>query len=49
MTDNFRLEVAYTDYDDVNLTSSESRTGVTVNNKINADLDTTQLKLSYVF
>ena len=48
MTDNFRLEVAYTDYDDVNLTSSVARTGVTVNNKIEADLDTTQIKLSYV-
>ena len=49
MTDNFRLEAAYTDYDDVSITSSVARTGVTTNNKISADLDTTQLKLSYVF
>ena len=49
MTDNLRLEAAYTDYDTVSITSSEARTGVTVNNKVSADLDTTQLKLSYHF
>tara|TARA_B100001175_G_C19473450_1_gene623007 strand:- start:848 stop:1528 length:681 start_codon:yes stop_codon:yes gene_type:complete len=49
MTDNFRFEAAYTDYDDVSITSSVARTGVTTNNKISADLDTTQVKLSYHF
>ena len=49
MTDNLRLEAAYTDYDDVSITSSTTRTGVTTNNKISADLDTTQVKLSYHF
>ena len=49
MTDNFRLEAAYTDYDDISITSSVARTGVTTNNKIEADLDTTQVKLSYHF
>ena len=49
MTDNLRLEAAYTDYDDVSITSSVARTGVDTNNKISADLDTTQLKLSYAF
>ena len=49
MTDNLRLEAAYTDYDDVSITSSVARTGVTTNNKISADLDTTQVKLSYHF
>ena len=49
MTDNFRLEAAYTDYDSVSITSSVARTGVTTNNKISADLDTTQVKLSYHF
>ena len=49
MTDNLRLEAAYTDYDDVSITSSVARTGVSVNNKVSADLDTTQLKLSYHF
>ena len=49
MTDNFRLEAAHTDYDDVSITSSVARTGVTTNNKISADLDTTQVKLSYHF
>ena len=49
LTDGFRLEAAYTDYDDVSITSSVARTGVTTNNKISADLDTTQLKLSYHF
>ena len=49
LSDNLRLEAAYTDYDDVSITSSVARTGVTTNNKISADLDTTQLKLSYAF
>ena len=49
LSDNLRLEAAYTDYDDVSITSSVARTGVTTNNKISADLDTTQLKLSYHF
>ena len=49
MTDNLRLEAAYTDYDDVSITSSVARTDVTTNNKISADLDTTQIKLSYHF
>ena len=49
MTDNLRLEAAYTDYDDVKLTSSVARTNVDTNNTISADLDTTQIKLSYHF
>ena len=49
MTDNLRLEAAYTDYDDVSITSSEARTGVDTNNKISADLDTAQIKISYHF
>ena len=46
---NSRLELAYTDYDDVSITSSVARTGVTTNNKISADLDTLSLKYSYAF
>ena len=46
---NSRLELAYTDYDDINLTSTVARTGVTTNNKISADLDTLSLKYSYAF
>ena len=49
LSDNFRLEAAYTDYDDVSITSSVARTDVSTNNKISADLDTTQIKLSYHF
>ena len=49
MTDNLRFEAAYTDYDDVSITSSVARTGVTTNNKVSADLDTTQIKLSFHF
>ena len=49
MNDNFRLEAAYTDYDDISISSSVARTGVTTNNKIEADLDTLQFKLSYHF
>ena len=47
--DKIRMEVVYTDYDDISLTSSVARTGVTTNNKIDADLDTVQFKLSYAF
>ena len=46
---NSRLELAYTDYDSINLTSTVARTGVTTNNKISADLDTLSLKYSYAF
>ena len=46
---NWRTEVAYTDYEDINLTSSVARTGVTTNNKIDADLDTLAFKVSYAF
>ena len=49
MSDRFRLEFAHTDYDSFDITSSVARTGVTTNNKISGDLDTTQLKLSVVF
>lgn len=44
-----RLEVVYTDYEDISLNSSVARTGVTPNNKITADLDTLGLKVSYAF
>ena len=44
-----RLEVVYTDYEDISLTSSTARSGVTSNNKIEADLDTLGLKVSYAF
>ena len=46
---NWRTEVTYTDYEDISLTSSVARTGVTTNNKIDADLDTLALKVSYAF
>ena len=46
---NWRTEVLYTDYEDISLTSSVARTGVTTNNKIDADLDTLALKVSYAF
>ena len=46
---NWRTEVAYTDYEDISLTSSVARTGVTTNNKINADLDTLAFRVSYAF
>ena len=48
-TDNHRFEVIYTDYEDVSLTSSVARTGVTTNNKIDAELDTLAFKYSYAF
>ena len=44
-----RFELVYTDYEDISLTSSVARTGVTTNNKIDADLDTIALKVSYTF
>ena len=47
MSDNHRFELIYTDYEDISLTSSVARTGVTTNNKIDADLDVTMLKASY--
>ena len=47
--DNIRVELLYTDYEDITLTSSTARTGVTTNNKIEAELDTLQFKLSYAF
>ena len=46
---NSRFEVVYTDYEDVSLTSTVARTGVTTNNKIDADLDTLAFKYSYAF
>ena len=46
---NWRTEVTYTDYEDISLTSSVARTDVTTNNKIDADLDTLALRVSYVF
>ena len=47
--DNHRFELIYTDYEDISLTSTVARTGVTTNNKIDADLDTIAFKYSYVF
>ena len=44
-----KIEFVHTDYDDVSLTSTVARSDVTGNNKIEADLDTTALKLSYAF
>ena len=46
---NWRTEVLYTDYEDISLNSSVARTGVTTNNKIDADLDTLALRVSYAF
>ena len=46
---NSRFELVYTDYEDVSLTSTVERTGVTTNNKIDADLDTLAFKYSYAF
>ena len=46
---NWRSELTFTDYEDISLTSSVARTGVTTNNKIDADLDTLALKVSYAF
>ena len=44
-----KMELVYTDYDDVSIKSSVARTGVTTNNLIEADLDTTAIKISYAF
>ena len=44
-----RVELVYTDYEDISISSSVARTGVTTNNKIEADLDTLSLKYSFVF
>ena len=46
---NHRFELIYTDYEDISLKSSVARTGVTVNNTIDADLDTLAFKYSYAF
>ncbi len=46
---NWRTELTYTDYEDISLTSSVARTGVTTNNKIDADLDAVALRISYAF
>jgi len=48
-SDNHRFELIYTDYEDISLTSSVARTGVTGNNTIDADLDTLAFKYSYAF
>jgi len=44
-----KLEFVFTDYDDVSITSSVARTGVSPNNKITADLDTAAVKVSFAF
>ena len=46
---NTRLELVYTDYEDIAVSSSTARAGVAQNNKITADIDTLALKYSYVF
>lgn len=42
-----RVEFSHTVYEDIDLKSSVARTGVSVNNKIEAELDVTQIKASY--
>ncbi len=44
-----KFEVTYTDYDNISITDSTGRTGVSTNNSITANLDTTQIRLSYGF
>ena len=44
-----KFEVTFSDYDTINLTDSTGRTGVSTNNKISANLDATQLRISYGF
>ena len=44
-----KFEVSYSDYDNVSLTDSTGRTGVTTNNTVSGDIDTTQIRLSYGF
>ena len=46
---NWRTELAFTDYEDISLSSTVARAGVTTNNKIEADLDTLALRVSYAF
>ena len=41
-----KLEAVMTDYDSLNVTSGVARAGVSTNNKITADLDTTAINLS---
>jgi len=43
---NHSFELVYTDYEDISLTSSVTRTDVSTANKIDADLDTLALKYS---
>ena len=45
---NHRVELVYKDYEDMSITSGGARTGVSTNNKIEADLDTLAFKYSYV-
>ena len=44
-----KFELTYSDYDNIELTDTTGRTGVTTNNKISANLDATQLRISYGF
>ena len=44
-----KLEAVWTDYDDISISSTVARTGVTTNNKIDADLDTTAIKIAFGF
>ena len=46
---NHRFELVYTDYEDISLSSSVARAGVTNNNKIEAELDTLAFKYAYAF
>ena len=46
---NSRFELVYTNYEEITLTSSVARTGVTGNNKLEAELDTVAFKYSYAF
>jgi len=48
-SDNLRIELLYTDYEEISLNSKVARTDVTINNKITADIDTLALKVGYVF
>ena len=42
----YKVEATYTDYENVSFTSSVARTGVTTNNRVDADLDVTAFKIS---
>lgn len=47
MADMFaRIEASYTDYEDISISDTTGRTGVTTNNKIDASLDVSMLKAS---